>query len=260
MPVVQNERGYTVSKKWLEKVDGVVATVSAPKTAATYGNLWQIFRVVYIVDEWTLETGAYKSRGRFVNDNGAVVNSTPFPLYFPLYLASSRPSKNSRVWAVNRGKKWEVVTTPTSSTTYEAGAGIALNPSWTGNVAIENIGVVNVKVPDNSYTDTGTLYFNKNQFQWLNSSLDITGKKEIGVKTTYKQAVGAITGGEITRGSFVLPIITTRQIGVVTGINSDGTPVYTVIDIIDNITYSTVFVVTNITDFSTTPVGINGVG
>lgn len=226
MAVVQNTRGYTVSKNWLEKVDAVCATVDAPKDPERYSTLWQYIRPVYLMTGWQYNStaGAYMAEARFVSDQGNVPRAGNIKIFQPPYVGSSTalPAMNSRCWAIYRGKRWELLERPVTPMTYTAGAGIAITYN-----TIENTGVINVIIPTNPYTDSGTLYLNKNQFEWVSSSLDIVGKKEVSIKGKTTEVVKGVEFGTVSKYSTkYLYGMELTQVWVISGFNN-GTPQYT---------------------------------
>lgn len=202
MPTVQNARGYRVTKEWLQRVDNVCATVTAPRENPPNRYLWQTIRVVYLLDDWTLETTAYTTRAQFCDDAARVVRAPTINLYCPLYLGHTGPGrgappvgKNQRCWAIFRGTRWEYLGAPQAGgVVYSAGAGLGENWTTDGK-EFYNAGVINAYV-DGSATDlveSSALKFSKHHFTRQSGTVD--GTHVIGLRVRRVRVVSNIVNG-----------------------------------------------------------------
>ena len=146
--------------------------------------------------EWTRnEVGLWVAKACFIiDDAGRLDTSFLFDVCCPQAYRKPSGSKDSwRFLAIWRGRG-EALQTNIESPTYEGARGIAIYPS-SDSYLVENTGVVESQIPGQSYADSGTLYFCRNHFAWVSSSLDVVGKKEIALKTVKKRVVTDVVNG-----------------------------------------------------------------
>ena len=199
MPTVQNARGYRVSKQWLQRVDNVCATVTAPRESPPNRYLWQTIRVVFLTTGWTYDerAGVYTASAKFCTDAGGVQNAPIILLHYPLYLSGTGAppdGMNGRCWAIYRGTRWEFLAKPQRIPVYSAGAGLGENLTSDGK-EFYNAGVINAYI-DGSTTDlveSSAIKFSKHHFTRQSGTID--GTHVIGLRVRRVRVVSNIVNG-----------------------------------------------------------------
>ena len=143
-----------------------------------------------LLSAWTQnDAGGWQGRACFiVSETGRPDPSFVFDIYCPA--ASGRPEGEPyswRFWAAWRGR-WESLQQPVYQRIYVGGSYISAGAYDVdlGGYRIDNEGLTNAVVPGDAYSNTKTLYFNRRFFQWIPSTLDIVGKKEISLVGRYE--------------------------------------------------------------------------
>ena len=135
------------------------------------------------------DAGVWQGRACFIiPETGRPDPSFIFDVYCPA--ASGRPEGEPyswRYWAAWRGR-WESLQQPVYQRIYVGGSYISAGAYDVdlGGYRIDNEGLTNAVVPGDAYSNTKTLYFNRRFFQWIPSTLDIVGKKEISLVGRYE--------------------------------------------------------------------------
>ena len=155
-----------------------------------------------LLSVWTQNSaGVWQGRACFIiPETGRPDASYVFDVYCPA--ASGKPEGEPyswRFWAVyNKDlERWESLQQPVYQRIYVGGSYISAGAYDVdlGGYRIDNEGLTNAVVPSDSYSNTKTLYFNKRFFQWIPSTLDIVGKKEISLVAHYETVVTAVNNG-----------------------------------------------------------------
>lgn len=162
---------------------------------------------------WDSTARIYKATARYYDNGRPDTSGNTFDLYAPAISSSetaSRITLNTRVWIIARNDRWELLEiNDPYIPTYGSGeyCVVTTDPTYTYTYRVNNTGTTEVKVAGyTSYTNTKDLYFSPAYFQWVQSTLDIVGKRDLSLKT--------------------------RQVTVVTGINN-GTPTTETITVLD---------------------------
>lgn len=162
---------------------------------------------------WDSTAKIYKATARFYDNGRPDTSGNTFTLYAPAVTASATASRfttGTRVWIIARNDRWELLEiNDPFIPSYGSGTycEVVTDFSNTYTYIVNNTGTTVVKVAGNtSYTNTKDLYFSPTYFEWVSSSLDIAGKKDLSLKT--------------------------KQVTVVTGINN-GTPTTETITVLD---------------------------
>lgn len=138
------------------------------------------------------DAGVWQGRACFIiPETGRPDPSFVFDVYCPA--ASGRPEGEPyswRFWAAydKDRKRWESLQQPVYQRIYVGGSYISAGAYDVdlGGYRIDNEGLTNAVVPGDAYSNTKTLYFNRHFFQWIPSTLDIVGKKEISLVGRYE--------------------------------------------------------------------------
>ena len=191
--------GMLVSREYLERLDAAVFGTKAERTRVRRLSSESFYKVreVSVTGTWTQEGTSYwwRTSGRLRNQKrtseGAAIELFMASRNEPELLAGS-------VYAVWRGR-WEIISSNELARNVAAGNdGITITDDGTTQT-ISNAGVLALKIRGSVNEEKGTVYFNANQFQWIPSSLDIGGKKEIALRT--KRVVNVPTDVEVTTGT-----------------------------------------------------------
>ena len=152
-----------------------------------------------LLSAWTQnDAGVWQGRACFIiPETGRPDPSFIFDVYCPA--ASGRPEGDPyswRFWAAWRGR-WESLQQPVYQRIYVGGSYISAGAYDVdlGGYRIDNEGLTNAVVPGDAHSNTKTLYFNRRFFQWIPSTLDIVGKKEISLVGRYETVVTGIVDG-----------------------------------------------------------------
>lgn len=148
---------------------------------------------------------AYKATARYFDMGQADTSGYTFDVYAPAISSSttiSRYTTNTRIWIIARNSRWELleINDPTIAT-YGSGiyCEVASDLSGSYTYVINNVGTTEIKVAGyTSYINTKVLYFSPTYFQWVSSSLDIVGKKDLSLKTKQVTVVTGIVNGTPT--------------------------------------------------------------
>lgn len=184
--------------------------VVPPKGGKSSINL----RFMRLISDWTRnDAGTWQANAYFINEEtGLVDTSSSVPVWWT-FKSSTVPEGTAygwSFWAIWRGR-WEALQTSATKDPPEcvAGDGIAVDSTTPGKRIISNAGITCAKIPGDSYEDAGALYFSK-VFKWVESSLDIQGKKELSINFDNSLTATVATGIEITGNTITF---TTATIG-----------------------------------------------
>ena len=182
-----------------EKWNALVERINALEQRQTFDfstpqkNRRDNFQPCRLLSAWAQDSnGVWKGRAGFINPTtGRPDASYIFDVYCPA--ASGRPEGDPyswRFWAAWRGR-WESLQQPVYQRIYVGGSYISAGAYDVdlGGYRIDNEGLTNAVVPGDAYSNTKTLYFNRRFFQWIPSTLDIVGKKEISLVGRYETVV-----------------------------------------------------------------------
>lgn len=217
----QNEP-MTPSYSWLKKVnDNVFKTESGEKTRHVK-NLFHEIRPAFVITPWYKDGHYYYAKMKFLNSEGEV-SKEAYRVYAPQLGDPTNPNNKPPkefygvLYVVWRGR-WEAVEVRPSVNTYVEGDGIAMgiNDPDLGGIPVVNMGITNAQIPGEIHKETKTLYFSPKLFKWVQSSLDIAGKREVALKTIAKRVV--TKPPEIT--------VSRAALQVFTGYDSSGNPKY----------------------------------
>lgn len=154
---------------------------------------------------WDSTAKIYKATARFYDNGRPDTSGYTFELYAPAVTQSataSRFTRYNRVWIIARNDRWELLEIDDPYIpTYGSGSycEIVTDLSNTYTYVLNNTGTTVVKVAGyTSYTNTKDLYFSPTYFQWVQSTLDIVGKRDLSLKTKQVTVVTGIVNGTPT--------------------------------------------------------------
>lgn len=209
--------------EWLQRVNNALFGESEQaakprKPGIFYSIVPMRLRSAWQKDE---ETGLYKATALIMSPKSKKEKIVDV---FSL-AAGSPPEGDPYEWtfyAVWRGR-WETLQQPVEHKPYIAGDAISIGvyDSDLKGIPVVNMGVTNAQIAGESRKETKTLYFSPIWFKWIQSSLDIAGKREVAINA---KAIDVITKAPEIK-------ITSRAVRVVTGIDAQGAPEYTYIPI-----------------------------
>lgn len=154
---------------------------------------------------WDSTARIYKATARYYDNGRPDTSGYTFDVYATAISSSTTASRltlNTRVWIIARNDRWELLEINDQYVpTYGSGTycQVSTDMSGTYTYVIDNVGTTEIKVAGyTSYTNTKVLYFSPAYFQWVSSSLDIVGKKDLSLKTKQVTVVTGIVNGTPT--------------------------------------------------------------
>ena len=154
---------------------------------------------------WDSTARIYKATARYYDNGTPDTSGYTFDVYAPAIGSSTTASRftlNTRVWIIARNDRWELLEiNDPFIPTYGSGVycEVVSDFSNTYTYVVNNTGTTEVKVAGyKSYTNTKVLYLSPTYFEWVSSSLDIVGKKDLSLKTKQVTVVTGIVNGTPT--------------------------------------------------------------